>query len=194
MSTTKKLWLGLAALLIASFAVMLWLGADLHQTAPPIPKRVVAANGQVLYTQADIDKGRQVWQTTGGQQLGSIWGHGALIAPDWSADWLHREAMALAELDARAETAEPYASLDEAGQARINARIKPEMRTNTYDPATGDITVSNARAWPCRALATWAAPQASCLPKPVPRWWPCRTTPAPFTTPAGWMCPPCWPM
>lgn len=146
MSTTKKLWLGLAALLIASFAVMLWLGADLHQTAPPIPKRVVAANGQVLYTQADIDKGRQVWQTTGGQQLGSIWGHGALIAPDWSADWLHREAMALAELDARAETAEPYASLDEAGQARINARIKPEMRTNTYDPATGDITVSNARA------------------------------------------------
>ena len=146
MSTTKKLWLGLASLLIASFAVMLWLGADLHQTAPPIPKRVVAANGQVLYTQADIDKGRQVWQTTGGQQLGSIWGHGALIAPDWSADWLHREAMALAELDARAETAEPYASLDEAGQARINARIKPEMRTNTYDPATGDITVSNARA------------------------------------------------
>ncbi len=146
MSTTKKLWLGLAALLIASFAVMLWLGADLHQTAPPIPKRVVAANGQVLYTQADIDKGRQVWQSIGGQQLGSIWGHGALIAPDWSADWLHREAMALAELDARAETAEPYASLDEAGQARINARIKPEMRTNTYDPATGDITVSNARA------------------------------------------------
>ncbi len=34
MSTTKKLWLGLAALLVASFSVMLWLGADLHQTAP----------------------------------------------------------------------------------------------------------------------------------------------------------------
>ena len=77
MSTTKKLWLGLAALLIASFGVMLWLGADLHQTAPPIPNRVVAANGQVLYTRADIERGRQVWQSTGGQQLGSIWGHGA---------------------------------------------------------------------------------------------------------------------
>ena len=53
MSTTKKLWLGLAALLIASFSVMLWLGADLHQTAPPIPNRVVTDTGKVIYTRAD---------------------------------------------------------------------------------------------------------------------------------------------
>ena len=53
MSTTKKLWLGLAALLIASFSVMLWLGADLHQTAPPIPNRVVTDTGKVLYTRAE---------------------------------------------------------------------------------------------------------------------------------------------
>ena len=79
MSTTPKLWLGLAALLIASFGVMLWLGVDLHQTAPPIPERVVSANKQVVYTRADIERGRQVWQSVGGQQLGSIWGHGALI-------------------------------------------------------------------------------------------------------------------
>ena len=119
MSTTKKLWLGLAALLIASFSVMLWLGADLHQTAPPIPNRVVTDTGKVIYTRADIDRGRQVWQSAGGQQLGSIWGHGALIAPDWSADWLHREIEAMAELDARAETAEPYSMLDDADKARI---------------------------------------------------------------------------
>ncbi len=146
MSTTKKLWLGLAALLIASFSVMLWLGADLHQTAPPIPNRVVAANGQVIYTRADIDRGRQVWQSMGGQQLGSIWGHGALIAPDWSADWLHREAEAMAELDSRALTGEPYVLLDEVDKTRVQAELKPQFRTNTYDPATGDILVSDQRA------------------------------------------------
>ena len=146
MSTTKKLWLGLAALLIASFGVMLWLGADLHQTAPPVPNRVVAANGQVLYTRADIERGRQVWQSIGGQQLGSIWGHGALIAPDWSADWLHREAEAMAELDSRALTGEPYALLDEVDKNRVQVELKPQFRTNTYDPATGDILVSDRRA------------------------------------------------
>ena len=146
MSTTKRLWLGLAALLIASFGVMLWLGFDLHQTAPPMPDRVVSKSGHVVYTRADIEKGRQVWQSIGGQQLGSIWGHGALVAPDWSADWLHREAEAMLELDARAGTAEPYSMLDAPAKAQLQAALQVQMRENTYDAASGDITVSDARA------------------------------------------------
>ena len=93
MNTTRKLWLGLAALLIASFAVLLWVGGEIHR-APPMPERVVTESGRVVYTRADIEQGRQVWQSIGGQQLGSIWGHGSYVAPDWSADWLHREAVA----------------------------------------------------------------------------------------------------
>ncbi len=54
---------------------------------------MVAADGTVLMTRADILDGQEVWQSTGGQQMGSIWGHGAYQAPDWSADWLHREAV-----------------------------------------------------------------------------------------------------
>ena len=26
-------------------------------------------------------------------EVGSVWGHGSYVAPDWTADWLHREAM-----------------------------------------------------------------------------------------------------
>ena len=146
MSTTKRLWLGLAALVIASFGVMLWLGFDLHQTAPPMPERVVSRSGHVVYTRADIEKGRQVWQSIGGQQLGSIWGHGALVAPDWSADWLHREAEAMLELDARATTAEPYSMLDAPAKAQLQAALQVQMRENTYDAASGDIVVGDARA------------------------------------------------
>ena len=146
MSTTKRLWLGLAALLIASFGVMLWLGFELHQTAPPMPERVVSRSGHVVYTRADIEKGRQVWQSIGGQQLGSIWGHGALVAPDWSADWLHREAEAMLELDARTATGEPYSMLDGPAKAQLQAALQEEMRANTYDATTGDIVVSDARA------------------------------------------------
>ena len=154
MSTTKRLWLGLAALLIASFAVMAWLGVDLIHTAPPIPNRVVAANGQVLYTKADIDRGRQVWQSIGGQQLGSIWGHGALLAPDWSADWLHREIEAMLELQARSDTGQSYASMDAGEQAKTLASVKPLMRSNTFDAGKNDLVVSNMRA---QAISTVAA-------------------------------------
>ena len=146
MSTTKRLWWGLGALLAASFAVMLWLGADLMRTKPPIPAQVVTTSGKTVYTYKDIMTGQKVWQSTGGMQLGSIWGHGALVAPDWSADWLHREK--IAELDALAVNAgaKDYASLSTGEQARMQAENVAEFRRNTYDAATDTITISDERA------------------------------------------------
>ena len=146
MSITKRLWLGLGTLLVTSFAVMLWLGVELVHSAPPIPERVVSTSGHVLYTRADIERGRQVWQSIGGQQLGSIWGHGALIAPDWSADWLHREASAMLALQARVETGQSYDSLPPTEQAKLQASLKPAIRGNTYQAANGDIVVDDLRA------------------------------------------------
>ena len=154
MSITKRLWLGLGALLVASFAVMLWLGGDLFRTKPPIPERVVTTTGEVVYTRDDIQRGQVVWQSMGGMQLGSIWGHGALVAPDWSADWLKREALALLDEDALAATSKPYAALDAAEQAKLRAILQPRQRRNTYDPASGDLVVDAARA---RAIAGVAA-------------------------------------
>src|SRR6478609_7307781 len=88
----RKLWISLAIVLGASFLVLGYFGREIYRTAPPIPTRVVSADGQVLFTAAQIKDGQNVWQSIGGQQLGSIWGHGSYVAPDWSADWLHREA------------------------------------------------------------------------------------------------------
>ena len=121
MDTTRKLWLGLTALLLAGFGVLLWMGGEIHQQAPPMPAKVVTTDGSVVFTRADIEEGRQVWQSTGGQQLGSIWGHGALVAPDWSADWLHREATTLLELRSRSKLALPYSLLAPSVQAQIQA-------------------------------------------------------------------------
>lgn len=154
MNTTRRLWIALAALLLVSFGALLWMGRDIHQQAPPLPQRIVSESGQVLYTRAELQTGRQVWQSIGGQQSGSIWGHGALIAPDWSADWLHREVVALLELRAQAEFGRPYETLDDSEQAKLQAEVKPRLRANTYDPATGTLTVSDVRA---RAIAQVAA-------------------------------------
>lgn len=87
MNDTKKLWIALGILLVVSFGVLLWSGNQIYQKAPPMPEQVVATDGSVIYTRAEIEMGRQVWQSMGGMQLGSIWGHGGYVAPDWSADW-----------------------------------------------------------------------------------------------------------
>jgi nitric oxide reductase subunit B len=145
MSTTRKLWLGLAALLLASFSVLLWTGSQIHRVAPPMPERVVADDGTVVFTRADIETGRQVWQSMGGMQLGSIWGHGAYVAPDWSADWLHREATAVLDVWARAEGAPTYARLPAERQAALRARLQQRLRANTYDPVGGTIAIDRDR-------------------------------------------------
>ncbi len=105
-----------------------------------------------LYTGADIQRGQNVWQSMGGMQQGSIWGHGSYVAPDWSADWLHREAVALRD-EIAGTGAKAFDALAEPDQARFGAILKREMRTNSYDPQTTIITVSDQRAAAITATA-----------------------------------------
>jgi len=143
---TKRLWKVLAALLVVSFSILLYFGREIYLAAPPVPAAVKTTTGATLYTRSDIELGRQVWQSIGGHEMGSIWGHGSYVAPDWSADWLHREATAVLDLWSKRDTGKPYASLDPAQQAAMRARLVPEMRTNTYNADTGVVTVSEDRA------------------------------------------------
>src|SRR5690606_11033111 len=146
MSTTRRLWIALSLLLGATFAVLLWMGREIHRSAPPLPEQVVTSSGQVLFTRADLETGRQVWQSFGGQQLGSVWGHGALVAPDWSADWLHRESTEPLQLWARRQHAALYDGLTEPETAALKATLCSERRTHTYDGDSDPIPVSDDRA------------------------------------------------
>ena len=146
MTDTRKLWKVLAAIMLLSFGTLLFLGREIYLSAPPMPSAVKTTTGATLFGKDDIETGREVWQTTGGQQLGSIWGHGAYVAPDWSADWLHREATGLLELWATRDHGKSFAALDLPQQAALKARLQQELRTNSYDPSTGVVTVSADRA------------------------------------------------
>jgi nitric oxide reductase subunit B len=147
MSNPRTLWIYLATLLIASFGVLLWTGGEIYRKAPPMPERVVSTEGSTIYTRAEIERGRQVWQSIGGMQLGSIWGHGGYVAPDWSADWLHREAVAVLDLWAQREAgAAAYEELSAEQQATLQSRLETRIRVNTYDPQAGTITLDGDRA------------------------------------------------
>lgn len=138
----KRLWIILSIGMIFMFGILLLLGADIYQKAPPIPEMVKSSAGQVLYTRNDIEAGQNVWQSIGGMEQGSIWGHGSYLAADWSADWLHREAEALLTLLLQT----PISNLSqEQNTASQKSVLLKEMRTNSYDPVTGVITLSELR-------------------------------------------------
>ena len=72
-------------------------------------------------------------------EVGSIWGHGSYVAPDWTADWLHREATFILDRWATAEFGSGLRRPARRAAGRSCARGSSElMRTNTYDPATRD--------------------------------------------------------
>lgn len=138
----RRLWTIFAVSMIVMFGTLLFFGVQIYQAKPPIPDLVQTTAGENLYTKADIERGQNVWQSMGGMQQGSIWGHGSYVAPDWSADWLHREAQSLRD----SMGGDSSATLPEEERARLNALLKREMRTNTYDSEAKTITVSQARA------------------------------------------------
>ncbi|MBX6368644.1 MAG: nitric-oxide reductase large subunit [Rhodospirillales bacterium] len=149
----RRLWVALAVVCLASFGALGLIGREIYRTAPPIPSAVVTTSGETLFTRDDIERGRQVWQSIGGQQVGSIWGHGGYVAPDWSADWLHREATTLLDLWAAREGAASFEALPAERRGALQARLKEELRTNTYNPETGEIVVSPDRARAIKEVA-----------------------------------------
>lgn len=142
MSETRRLWAILAGIMAVSFAVLLLMGREIFQAAPPMPERVVSETGAVIYTRGDIETGRQVWQSMGGHQTGSIWGHGSYVAPDWTADWLHRESLAVMDQWSTTLDGVPYDALPPDRKAALEARLPREMRANTFEPETATIVVS----------------------------------------------------
>jgi nitric oxide reductase subunit B len=140
----KRLWLILAASMVLMFGTLVFFGTQIYQQMPPIPERFISTAGTLVFSRAEIEQGQNVWQSLGGMQQGSIWGHGSYLAPDWTADWLHREAVTLHDLLAGKDPGQPD---------NYQTALRVEMRTNTYVPDTGTVTVSPVRAQAIQQVA-----------------------------------------
>src|SRR4051794_21534723 len=151
MKRTRRLWQWLGVVFLLSFAALGYIGREIYLTAPPIPKAVVTVNGKTLFTGEQVQNGQRAWLSAGGQQLGTVWGHGSYVAPDWSADWLHREAVALQRVIAKQRGVGETPSA--ADRAAVDAAMREQMRANTYNEQTGAITVTPERAKAIRQVA-----------------------------------------
>ena len=132
--------------MVLSFSVLIYYGTEIYKQAPPIPDKVVTASGTVLFTGQDIKDGQNVWQSVGGQEIGTIWGHGAYQAPDWSADWLHKEAVFMLDGYAMQNDSTSFGNLDTQKQAALKIKLQDDIRANRYDVTTKTLLVSESRA------------------------------------------------
>jgi nitric oxide reductase subunit B len=129
----SKGWLQAVALVVLfGFFVMGLLAYRTYQAEPPIPDKVVDAQGTTVFTGTDIRDGQRVLLRNGLMEYGSIFGHGAYLGPDWTADYLHRAAEAVAR--------------GYGGTAEARARAAAEFKANRYDKASGTLTISGAQA------------------------------------------------
>ena len=147
----KSLWTAFWGVIIISFIVLGWAGVTIYNQKPPIPDSVVTSDGRVVIGPGEISEGQNVWQEMGGMELGSVWGHGSYVAPDWTADWLHRECTFILDEWGRKELPPSYERIFPEQVASFRARLARLMRTNTYDPERGAIVVDPVRA---RAFAS----------------------------------------
>src|SRR5262245_12295898 len=107
---------------------------------PPIPLRVLDDGGQLLFTGKDVIAGQEVFLKNGLMQYGSIFGHGAYLGPDFTADYLHRAAQ--------------IAANHYGGSSSDSARERTaaDFKTNRYDSAAGTLTFSAAQTAAFHAL------------------------------------------
>ena len=126
MGEYKKYWIAVVAVLIIGFSILGYLGTDVYHQAPPVPTAYVSQDGQVLFTKEDILHGQSAWQSTGGQSVGTVLGHGAYQAPDWTADWLHKEVSIMLDIKAQEAFGVLYDQLGTAQQAAVKEVVKEE--------------------------------------------------------------------
>lgn len=133
----SKIWVQVAILtFIVGFAVLGILAASIYTAKPPIPVKVVDDQGKVLFTKKDVMTGQHLFQKHGLMQFGTLFGHGAYLGPDFTAEYLHRSAMAATRFYEQQGESQPVAG----------ARVRKEFKANLYDPATNTLVYTPGQA------------------------------------------------
>jgi len=139
-------WWKVAAIgtMAVGFGILILLTVKAYQNAPPIPAKVVDPAGVVLFTNDDVTAGQRVFLKYGLMDNGTIWGHGAYLGPDFSAQYLHDWALDVADHRARQSFGRGYAELTAEEQATIDGSVALELKQNRYDPGAGTLELTAA--------------------------------------------------
>ncbi|GLI37953.1 nitric-oxide reductase large subunit [Geobacter hydrogenophilus] len=126
--------------LVLGFTVLIWIAVRSYQDAPPIPDRVVSGDGTTIFTGDDILAGQQVFLRYGLMENGTIWGHGAYLGPDFSAEYLHTLAGDTAQSLARQRHGRDAGGLNAVERESVAGAVETLLKENRYDFRTRTLT------------------------------------------------------
>lgn len=129
----KKYWWTLVFVLVGTFTILGFFGSEVYKKAPPLYESINSSSQGVIYTKDDILDGQEVWQSIGGQQIGSIWGHGAYQAPDWTADWLHRELVNYQTIYSKNKLGKSFNDLSKQEKMLVKASMLEDYRESKVE-------------------------------------------------------------
>jgi nitric oxide reductase subunit B len=140
----SKVWIQAAVLVVLfGFFVLGLLAYRTYQAQPPVPARVVDESGELLFRGSDISEGQQTFLHNGLMEYGSVFGHGAYLGPDYTADYLRRSSDLVRE------------SFGGASSDAAVRRTIEDLRTNRYDERSDTLTFSAAQAAAFRDLVPY---------------------------------------
>jgi nitric oxide reductase subunit B len=129
--------------MIAGFSVLSFVTVLTYTNAPPIPEQVTDVTGTVVFTGADIQIGQEVFLKYGLMEHGSLWGHGAYLGPDYSAEYLHRLSEVTLDTIATEKYGKLFAQLSPDERSVVSARTMTVLKENRYEPASRTLRLSS---------------------------------------------------
>jgi nitric oxide reductase subunit B len=130
--------------MVFGFTLLTIVTVKTYSGAPPIPARVVNSAGQVLFTGDDVNKGQEVFFKYGLMEHGTLWGHGAYLGPDYTAEYLHRLAEIAQDTEAATRHGKPFATLSPEQAYAVAEEVKSSLKQNRYDPSANTLTFNSA--------------------------------------------------
>ena len=130
--------------LVIGFSVLIWMAIRAHHDAPPIPENVVGPNGETVFVRNEIVTGQEVFLKYGLMENGTIWGHGAYLGPDFSAEYLHTLAEDVGTHLSIQQYHRSLAELTSAERAAVSAEVEQLLKQNRYNPQTKTLTFTPA--------------------------------------------------
>ena len=135
MPISSRWFQGAIVTYLIGFTVLGILAYLVYRDQPPLPARVVAGD-KALFTRDDIMSGMNVFQRNGLMEYGSIYGHGAYLGPDFTAEYLHKTSEFLAKR---------YQGAPLSGVSARD-RVAAELHENTYNESEDALRWSVPRA------------------------------------------------
>jgi nitric oxide reductase subunit B len=93
----------------------------------------------VIFTGNDIKAGQELFLRKGLMNNGTLWGHGAYMGPDFSAEYLHGLAMEVSDTLSRIYYGKSWKGLSEAERAGLQKICYDFLSENRYDESSGTL-------------------------------------------------------